>query len=176
MSTRIIFNGQEYASPDDMPEDVRKAYQAVLDTLVDRDGDGMPDGLKSDGRNVVAVHQSAITFKSPLGSVSGALPPSLGWLGELAGRLGERAEGEVPKAPPEAERLVSGLDSTTSALGNLLLIIAGVVAGAAIVGAAWIIIHMDEGSRSQGGAFFVGAGALLVLGWAVSMMVKLYRK
>jgi hypothetical protein len=30
MATRIIFNGQEYASPEAMPEDIRKAYLEAL--------------------------------------------------------------------------------------------------------------------------------------------------
>lgn len=30
--------------------------------------------------------------------------------------------------------------------------------------AAWIMVHMDASSRSQGGRFFVAVGALVVLG------------
>jgi hypothetical protein len=33
MGTRIVFNGREYGSPEEMPPDVRKAFQAVEDLM-----------------------------------------------------------------------------------------------------------------------------------------------
>lgn len=177
MSTRIIFNGQEYASPDDMPEDVRKAYQAVLDSLADRDGDGLPDAFTKDGRNVVGVHQSSITFKGPFGATTGGLPGPLGRLVEAAaGRLGAEGGGDRDAGREDIGRTMEALDSTTSAAASVLLVIAGVVAGAVSVGAIWLILNMDEGSRSQGGAFYIGAGALLIVAFAVALIVRMYRR
>lgn len=46
MQSRIIFNGGEYASPDDMPADVRRAYAAALAALPDQDRNGIPDVLE----------------------------------------------------------------------------------------------------------------------------------
>ncbi|MCI0356273.1 MAG: hypothetical protein L0099_14720 [Acidobacteria bacterium] len=37
MPTRIVFNGKEYASLDEMPADVRRAYQEVVGLLADAD-------------------------------------------------------------------------------------------------------------------------------------------
>jgi hypothetical protein len=39
----IVFNGQTYASPDEMPADVRKMYEETLKILSDKNGDGEPD-------------------------------------------------------------------------------------------------------------------------------------
>jgi hypothetical protein len=40
---RIIFNGREYASPEEMPREAREAYEAALGVFADNDGDGVPD-------------------------------------------------------------------------------------------------------------------------------------
>lgn len=44
MQSRIVFNGTEYSSPDQMPPNVRQAYdQAMGSVLADRDRNGIPD-------------------------------------------------------------------------------------------------------------------------------------
>ena len=43
MSTRIIFDGKEYASVEEMPLEVRRSYEQIAGLLADRDGDGIPD-------------------------------------------------------------------------------------------------------------------------------------
>jgi NADH:ubiquinone oxidoreductase subunit 6 (subunit J) len=43
MTTRIIFNGQEYASTEAMPQAVRTAYRQALAKLEDADRNGVPD-------------------------------------------------------------------------------------------------------------------------------------
>jgi hypothetical protein len=43
---RIIFNGREYASPEEMPREAREAYEAALGVFADKDGDGVPDLLE----------------------------------------------------------------------------------------------------------------------------------
>jgi hypothetical protein len=50
MRTRIIFNGQEYSSPEEMPAEVRRAYdQAMGSVLADADRDGIPDIFEAGG-------------------------------------------------------------------------------------------------------------------------------
>lgn len=49
MTSRIVFNGVEYATPDEMPPEVRARYNEVLALLGDRDADGTPDVLQSAG-------------------------------------------------------------------------------------------------------------------------------
>ena len=46
METKILFNGQEYNSVDEMPVEVRYAYQEVLEVLEDKDKNGVPDILE----------------------------------------------------------------------------------------------------------------------------------
>src|SRR3954470_9304192 len=40
---KIIFNGQEYDSPEAMPPEVRQLYQMMTSMLADKNQDGMPD-------------------------------------------------------------------------------------------------------------------------------------
>jgi hypothetical protein len=44
-SSQIIFNGRKYASAEEMPPEVRQAYERVMDTL-DADRNGVPDILE----------------------------------------------------------------------------------------------------------------------------------
>jgi hypothetical protein len=50
MSEKILFNGQEYASEDEMPVEVRYAYQEVLDVLVDKNQNGVPDIIEQEAQ------------------------------------------------------------------------------------------------------------------------------
>jgi Short C-terminal domain len=44
MHTRIVFNGQEYSSPEEMPAEIRQVYERTMATvLADADRDGVPD-------------------------------------------------------------------------------------------------------------------------------------
>jgi putative oligomerization/nucleic acid binding protein len=48
--TKIVFNGQEYSSPDEMPPEARSAYDfAMKGVLADANRDGIPDVFKSVG-------------------------------------------------------------------------------------------------------------------------------
>jgi hypothetical protein len=44
--TRIVFNGKEYASPHEMPADVRQAYDQIMG---DANRDGIPDVFQGEG-------------------------------------------------------------------------------------------------------------------------------
>ena len=43
---KIVVNGREYASPDEMPADVRASYERAMATLADKNGNGIPDILE----------------------------------------------------------------------------------------------------------------------------------
>jgi hypothetical protein len=89
MATRIIFNGQEYASTDVMPEEVRKAYQQALAQFADADQNGIPDILERGGPgNVIGVQHSSIT-------VNGRTYESVDAMPALVRLLYQHAMGQV---------------------------------------------------------------------------------
>lgn len=46
VTTRITFNGREYTSADEMPPDVRRAYDELIAGLPDANRNGVPDVLE----------------------------------------------------------------------------------------------------------------------------------
>lgn len=48
IQTKIVFNGQEFSGPNDMPPETRKAYEQVMSgVLADSDSDGIPDIIEN---------------------------------------------------------------------------------------------------------------------------------
>lgn len=45
----IVVNGQTYARPEDMPPDIRRAYEQSMAVFADKDGNGVPDLLDNLG-------------------------------------------------------------------------------------------------------------------------------
>ena len=65
--TRIVFNGKEYSNPEEMPAEIRKAYdQAMATVLADTDRNGVPDILEA-GSSSTVFHTDvfARTFEDP---------------------------------------------------------------------------------------------------------------
>ncbi len=59
--TRIIFNGQEYSSPEEMPAEIRRAYeQAMGSVLADADRNDIPDIFEAGGSATV-FHNEVMT-------------------------------------------------------------------------------------------------------------------
>ncbi len=46
MAGTIVFNGKTYNSVDEMPSDIRKAYEQVMSAFADNNQNGMPDVLE----------------------------------------------------------------------------------------------------------------------------------
>lgn len=61
MSTSFTINGRTYHSLDEMPPDVRRQYDQMMQLLADRDGNGIPDGIE---------HPERITTDPLIGTVS----------------------------------------------------------------------------------------------------------
>jgi hypothetical protein len=188
MTTRIFFNGQEYASAEAMPEEVRKAYQVALGQLGDADRNGIPDVLEHPAGNVIGIQQSAITLNGKTYGSVAEMPAFVRFLyeqamGQLdpnrAGLLGADApERSTPlrvttesspgvKSEPASvpdEQFMRVLDQSEKVLSTVLVVILAAAAGAVIVFGSWMITHMDASSRSQGGVFYVGVAMVLLLG------------
>jgi hypothetical protein len=85
METKIIFNGKMYTKLEDMPQEIRQAYQQALAQFADADKNGIPDIME--GRtagNVIAIQQSSITFNGREYKNAGEMPAIVRRLFEMA--------------------------------------------------------------------------------------------
>jgi hypothetical protein len=157
MQSRIVFNGKEYAGPEQIGTDA--------------DGNGVPDVLEGQG-NVVGLQQSSITVNGRTVDNVKDLPPPVRWLLGWAVRQVVPTQGPEA-APPANAPLLRRLDAATSVLGTVLYMLSAfMAAGLATIG-IWVIVHMDASSRSQGGAFYVGIGVAIALAWMVGSLINL---
>jgi hypothetical protein len=198
MTTRIIFNGQDYSSTEAMPDDVRKLYQQALSQLADADHNGIPDVLERQGAgagSVIGIQNSSITVN---GKTYGSVEEMPRWvrfifeqaMGQLtptrpigrdpirataadapAGLLPQRTSG--PGHVPD-EGLMQVLDQSENVLSTVLVVVLAAAAGAVIVFGSWMITHMDESSRSQGGVIYVGFAMVVVLGAIAGQFINLW--
>ena len=88
-------------------------------------------------------------------------------------------EGSVPKvngepAPAADASFMRALDQTESVLSTILVILLAAAAGAVIVFGSWMITHMDESERSQGGVLYVCLAMAVVLGAIASGFINLW--
>jgi hypothetical protein len=180
MQTRIVFNGQEYAGLDQMPEDVRKAFQDALAKLTaDADRDGLPDVLEGQG-SALGTAGSSITINGrPIEDI-GKLSRPLQWLvrSMLDYTVREAAGNLAAVAPPTPEqaRLLRSLDATRSVLGSILRALSAGAALVVIVVGVWMIVHMDPASRSQGGGVYLGILVAMGVVWLVGSLIGLIRR
>ena len=49
LAKKIVINGKEYASPDEMPPEIRPLYDKAMEAFADRDGNQVPDFLEGKG-------------------------------------------------------------------------------------------------------------------------------
>jgi hypothetical protein len=82
MTTRIIFNRQEYDSPEACRQTFERAYQEMLDQFQDKDKDGIPDVLQggSAGKNVLRMLQTSVSLNGRTLEGMGAPAPVRGLL------------------------------------------------------------------------------------------------
>jgi len=57
---KIVVNGVEYDSIEQMPPAVRRQYLEAVGALCDEDGDGVPDSMQKPGSSNVVTHESII--------------------------------------------------------------------------------------------------------------------
>ena len=115
METRIIFNGKTYSKVEDMPEEVRQAYQQALAHLADADKNGIPDIMeRGDAGNVIAIQQSSISF-------NGREYKSVGEMPAIVRRLFEMAMGQADtnrNGIPDALESALGIQIPSSSAGT----------------------------------------------------------
>lgn len=100
MKTQIIFNGQQYDSPEAMPPDVRAAYQKVLAQLADTDKNGIPDVLErsSAARNVIGARHSSISINGREYKNLNEMPPPVRLLYEKVMQQVDKNRNGLPDA------------------------------------------------------------------------------
>ncbi len=104
MSLKIVFNGKEYDSVDQMPPDVRKEYEVALETLRKSGGEEILSVLQRDmgvsGTHIKAtVHEIVVNGKK-YDSVD-AMPPDVRRVYEQGLRAGDDA-GRAQRGSGEA--------------------------------------------------------------------------
>ena len=160
MTTRIIFNGQEYPSTEAMPENIRNAYEKALTMLRDADANGIPDVLEAGSAGtVIGVEQSSITFNGRTLKSAGELPAWLRrFVHSATGQEGASSTGE-PKPPGTGPS--EGLDTGESIIGVLLAFTAGFV----LMFSVGLMFAIGGGRDHLAGRLTVAIASLLLLGW-----------
>jgi hypothetical protein len=195
MALRIIFNGQEYASPEATPEAVRTAYQEALSQLKDSDQNSVPDILeRGETPNVITIGSSSVTvngrefkdlaslpaplrvlFDYALGQVEGA---QSGPSKPLAGDSGTVARLLLPRA--HSEDFLRAHYQAKQTAARVLPVLLGLVFVVMIPVGIWMVWQLDAGLRSQGSGFQIGRGfrltvaltAIAGIGIAIWLMLK----
>ena len=66
MRQRIVFNGIEYGTPEEMPAETRAEYDRVMRMLEDKNGNGTPDIFEGASQSTTHVDQRVYTDVSKL--------------------------------------------------------------------------------------------------------------
>ena len=149
----ISFNGREYKSVGEMPAIMRRLFEMAIGQA-DENRNGIPDAL-----------ESALGIKTP--------PPSAGTDRPESATAANTSTANLPR---EREPIMKALDQTANTLDSYLRILLGIVAVATLAGAIFLMLKMDNGSRSQGGRFYVAIAALVILGAVDSQFRKLVER
>jgi hypothetical protein len=176
MPTHIIFDGREYDSPEAMPEEVRKAFQEMLDQLRDKDEDGIPDVLQRGGsaRNPLGILRTSVTYNGRTLDL-GSLPAPVRRLIEKA--IGQGiSTGTAPNQLLGNEPLVQTVETTGPAMGRLLGVLLAFVAGFTIVFSVGLMFAIGGGPSHLPGRLTVAIAALLLLGWLDTQATRLARR
>jgi hypothetical protein len=193
MATRIIFNGQEYASTDAMPGEVRKAYQQALAQFADADHNGIPDALERGGPgNVIGIQHSSITVNGRTYESVDAMPALVRLLydhaiGQVdanrtglplgaAAILGLNPRSKSPAAdglpePRVTDDYLRALDKAGHSLERVIQIFLGFAAVAILACAIFVLFKMDGSQIKE--RLYVAIAALVVLGAVDSQVERL---
>ena len=170
MRTRIVFNGQEYSGPEQMPDNVRRAYQEMLDQLADKDADGIPDVLQGDAAGSALHIQSSVTYDG-----LESLPEPMRRLIENA--MGPPNSGKTPPSELQGKQpFVQALDTVGHAIGGGLGVLLAFIASFTLVFSAGLIFAIGGGQSHLAGRLTVAIPALLLLGWLDTQATRLARR
>jgi hypothetical protein len=146
-NSSITVNGKTYGSVGEMPALVRFLYEQAM---------GQLDPNRASALGALGG-LGALGVPSAPGAPEGSVP-------KLNGELTPAADAPFMRA----------LDQTESVLSTILVILLAAAAGAVMVFGSWMITHMDESERSQGGVLYVGLAMAVVLGAIASGFINLW--
>ena len=163
---KIIVNGQTWAGSDKPSPDVQKQLDKIVETLADKNGNGVPDILEQDGKPAVQFCSSSrIVINGRSYTSLEEMPPAdrqlfeqmqaglakQGW-GAVAGLIGARVPATTPLTPadssgreaanraPLASALLISEEGDSRWLFNLLLLLVGIFIGLAIAIGVWFAL------------------------------------
>ena len=175
MPTRIVFNGREYDSPEAMPEDVRSAYQLMLDQLEDKDKDGIPDVLQGGSTgNTLGVLKTSVTFNGrTLEDVESRPAPIRRLLENVMGH--EKGRSTAPTEVHGNEPLVT-LETASRATERLLWVLLSFIAGFVLIFSVGLMFAIGGGREHLAGRLILATTAVLLLGWLDTQATRLARR
>jgi len=177
MPTRIIFNGQEYDSPEAMPEDVRSAYQEMLDRLQDKDKDGIPDILQGGSAgNALGILQTSVTYNGRTLEGLGSLPAPVRRLLENMMGHGKNRDTAAPTELHGNEPLVQALDTASRATEGVLGVLLAFAAGFDLIFGVGLMFAIGGGREHLAGRLIVATAAFLILGGLDTQATRLARR
>jgi hypothetical protein len=176
MTTRIVFNGQEYDSPEAMAPDVRKAYQVMLDQLQDKDKDGIPDVLQSGsaGKNVLGMLQTSVSLNGRTLEGMDLPAPVRRLIGNAIAH--GISKGSAPTEPHGNEPLLRTLDTASRATEGLLGVLLAFAAGFVLVFSVGLMFAIGGGAELLKGRLILAIVALLLLGGLDTQATRLARR
>ena len=127
MSTRIIYNGVEYASVEEMPPDVRFAYEQAMVRFADENRDGIPDVVQKGSTSEIRVESRTRYVVN--GQEYGSLDEMPANIRQTIERLGDR-EG---LAPPPSRVVRSGVAAKRTGCGGTILMAMGLASVVAAI-------------------------------------------
>ncbi len=176
MTTRIIFNGQEYDSPEAMPADVQKAYQVMLDQLQDKDKDGIPDLLQggSAGKNVLGTLQTSVSLNGRTLEGMGLPAPVRGLIENVIAH--GLSKGTARAEPQDNETHERALDTPSRATEGVLGVLLAFVAGFVLIFSVGLMYAIGGGPELLKGRLIIATATLLLLGWLDTQATRLARR
>ena len=176
MPTRIVFNGREYDSSEAMPEDVRSAYQEMVDQLQDKDKDGIPDVLQGGSAgNVLGILKTSVTYNGRTLEGVESLPAPMRRL--LENVLGQgKSQSTAPSELHGNEPLLRTLDTVSRATEGPFGILLAFVAGFVLIFSVGLMFAIGGEPEHLKGRLTVAIAALLLLGWLDTHATRLARR
>jgi|GEM_PF-1422632 len=157
-TSKIVVNGREYASADEMPSDVRQIYERMMKMRADSDGDGVPDVFEGKGANVVTVTKTNVVLDDRRsGSVHGIPADVRRVLADSRGRS-PRVVRKVRQTRVHTGRR-SGVRAVPTGAGSTMATLEGETARQSKLTLAAIVIAV---------LLLIITGLLLILGLVVS--------